>query len=184
MKKQSLLLVLLLAIASTVMAQSKSAFSNGDNLFNAGVGLGSPFFGTGYSSSLPVNPTVSFEHGFTDEISAGAQVSYASYKYNYGYAGSAYAFKESATYIGVRGSYHLGQMLELDSKFDVYGGASLGYVVVSLSDNAGYSASAASDIGYGVFGGGKYYFSNNAGIFAEVGYQSLSFLSVGITLKF
>ncbi|MES2109588.1 MAG: hypothetical protein V4577_12600 [Bacteroidota bacterium] len=185
MKKQSLLLVLLLAITSTVMAQSKSAFSNGDNLLNVGIGLGTPFFGTGYSASLPVNPTISFEHGFSDEISVGAQVSYASYKFNDTYQGQTYySFKYNATYVGVRGSYHLGEMLELDSKFDVYGGGSLGYVVLSASDSEGYSGTLGSAVGYGVFGGGKYFFSHNAGIYAEVGYQSLSYLNVGLALKF
>ncbi|MBS1525015.1 MAG: outer membrane beta-barrel protein [Bacteroidetes bacterium] len=185
MKKNYLLTALfIITTGSLAMAQSKSVFSNGDNLLNLGIGLGSPYFGAGYSASLPINPTVSFEHGFTDAISAGAEVSYASSKYSYSVPGAAYSFKESATYLGVRGSYHFNELLQIPDKFDVYGGASLGYVVVSVSDNQGYAASAASGAGFGVFAGGRYYFQSNLAIYAELGYQSLSVLNAGITLKF
>jgi len=185
MKKKLQIIALLLSLATIVRAQSKSsAFNSGDNMLNFGVGLGSPFFGTGYSSSLPVNPTVFFEHGFTDEISIGAQASYASAKYEYAYFGDAYSFKESATYLGVRGSYHLGQAFDLDSKFDVYAGGSLGYVVVSIKDNQGYSGAAASAVGYGGFAGARYFFGQKTGVYAELGYQSLSFVNIGLTLKF
>jgi hypothetical protein len=183
--KKNLLLTLVLAavVGSAAFAQSKSAFSKGDNLLNLGIGLGSPYFGSGYSSSLPVNPTVSFEHGITDAISVGAEVSYASSKYSYGILGSNYSFKESATFIGARGSYHFNELLNLDSKFDVYGGATIGYVIVSVSNNQGYTASAASGAGFGAFAGGKYYFSKIA-VYAELGYQSLSVMNAGITLRF
>src|ERR1700743_3137827 len=151
MKKQILFLVLIIISTLTTMAQkSENAFSSSDNLLNVGIGLGSPFFGSGYSASLPVNPSVSYEHGLTDEISVGGQLSYASSKFSYAYLGSGYSFKENAIYIGARGSYHLNDILDLDSKFDLYGGASLGYVVVNVSDNAGYIGSAASAVGFGV----------------------------------
>lgn len=184
--KRNLLFTALLIIAtgSLVKAQSKLAFNNGDNLLNLGIGLGSPYFGAGYSASLPINPTVSFEHGFTDAISAGATVSYASSKYNYNLVGTPYSIKESATYLGVRGSYHFNALWNIPDKFDVYGGASLGYVIVSVSDSQGYAASAASGAGFGVFAGGKYYFQPSLAIYAELGYQSLSVLNAGITLKF
>src|SRR5580704_4364611 len=121
MKKTLQIIALFTLVATYVNAQPKSAaFNNGDNLINIGIGVGSPFFGTGYSNSLPVNPTISVEHGFTDQISAGAQISYASTKYNYSYVGDPYTFKESATYVGVRGSYHLGEVFGLGNKFDVY----------------------------------------------------------------
>jgi len=185
MKKNLLLTVFLIAIASSVcLAQSKSAYNNGDNLLNVGIGFGSPFFGSGYSASLPVNPIVSYERGITNEISVGGTLSYASSKYDYSILGSAYTFKESATYLGIRGSYHLNHILKVDKKFDVYGGASLGYVIVSVSDNQGYSGSAASGAGFGVFAGGRYYFQQSLGIYAELGYQSLSVLNAGITFKF
>lgn len=164
-------------------ADEVRAYSKGDNLLNVGVGIGSPFFGSGYSSSLPVNPSVSYEKGITDAISVGGQLSYASSKYKVNYPGSNYTFKENAFYIGARGSYHFNELLQLDPKFDVYGGASLGYVITSVSDNQGFSSSTGSGIGFGVFAGGKYYFSSKTGLFAELGYQSLAVLNVGVAFK-
>ena len=182
MKKQLLLVALFLVISSAVMAQKGSAYSNGDNLVNIGIGLGTPFFGSGYSSSLPINPSFSYEKGVTDVISVGGQLSYASAKYNDPF--DDYRFKENAFYIGARGSYHFNQALDLDSRFAVYGGASLGYVVVSVSDNTGFSGSAASDLGFGLFAGGKYYIQEGTAIYAELGYQSLAFLNIGVAFKF
>lgn len=184
MKKNLLLTVLLIIIICSVgLAQSKS-YSQGDNLLNVGIGLGSPYFGAGYSSSLPVNPTVSYERGITDVISVGGSLSYASSKYNYNIVGTAYSLKESATSVSLRGSYHLNDILSIDKKYDLYGGAALGYVIVSVSNSLGYAASAASGAGFGVFAGGKYYFQSNLAIYAELGYQSLSVLNAGITFKF
>lgn len=162
---------------------SVSAYSKGDYLLNIGVGIGSPFFGSGYSTSLPVNPGISYEKGITDEISVGGQVAYASSKYNVNLPGANYSFKQNAFYIGARGSYHFNELLKLDPKFDVYGGASLGYVVASVSDSQGFNGTTGSGIGFGLFAGGKYYFSNNTGLFAELGYQSLAVLNVGVTFK-
>lgn len=185
MKRNLLFTALLIVMGSSLaMAQSKQAFNNGDNLLNVGIGIGSPYFGAGYSASLPINPTVSFEHGITDAISVGATASYASSKYNYNLVGTPYSYKETATYLGVRGSYHFNELLQIPEQFDVYGGATAGYVIVSVSDSQGYSASAASGAGFGVFAGGKYYFASNIAVYAEAGYQSLSLLNAGITLKF
>jgi len=185
MKKTLLIIFLLMAARTISVAQSSSAFSNGDNLFNAGIGIGTPFFGSGYSSSLPVNPTISYERGITDQISVGAQLSYASSKYSFddGF-GDDYSFTESAVYVGARGSYHFGEQLGLDSKFDVYGGVSAGYVVVTVSDNEGDSDTGTSKPGFGAFAGGKYFFQPKLGVYAEVGYQSLSYLNIGLAFKF
>lgn len=184
MKKHLLLITLfIIGISSAAIAQGGgSAYNNGDNLLNIGIGIGSPFFGSGYSSSLPVNPSLSYEKGVTDAISVGGQLSYASSKFD-DYPYSNYRFKESAFYIGARGSYHFNQDLNLDSRFDIYGGASLGYVIVNVSDNTGYSGSAASDVGFGLFAGGKYYFQENTAVYAELGYQSLAFLNIGVAFK-
>lgn len=181
MKKQLLFIALFMLTALAGMAQSKSSFAKGDNLLNIGVGIGSPFFGSGYTSSLPVNPTISYERGVTDAISVGGQLSYASSKYESGI--SNYSFKESAIYIGARGSYHFNELLDLNPKFDLYGGASLGYVTVSISDNQGSFDGTASGFGFGLFAGGKYYLKPSTALYAELGYQSLSFLNIGVAFK-
>lgn len=184
MKKTLLAILLLTTICLSTKAQSISPFKKGDNLLNVGIGLGSPFFGSGYSASLPFNPTISFEKGVSDEISVGGQLSYASSKYSFGYFGYDYSFKLNAIYIGARGSYHLNEVFEIDDdRFDIYGGASLGYVIVSVNDNEGYGNAAGSAFGYGAFAGGKYYLKPKMALYAELGYQSLSYLNIGISFK-
>jgi len=184
MKKQLSLITLFTLITFAGMAQSKSStFNDGDNLLNVGIGIGSPYFGTGYKASLPINPSISYEKGITDAISVGGQLSYASSKFNDDF-NNAYSFKENAFYIGARGSYHFSRLLDIDPKFDLYGGASLGYVAVSVSDNTGSLGSTASGLGFGLFAGGKYYFQQSTAIYAELGYQSLSFLNIGVAFKF
>ena len=185
MKKFLFTIAFAAVIHSFGMAQSSSSvFNNGDNLLNIGIGVGSPFFGSGYSASIPVNPTITYEKGVTDAISVGATFSYASSKYTYSDFTSDYTLKESAIYIGARGSYHFNQLINLDNNLDLYGGASLGYVIVSVSDNQGDSAAAASAAGFGLFAGAKYFFAPTTGIYAELGYESLSYLNIGITFKF
>ena len=74
--------------------------------------------------------------------------------------------------------------MDLGEKVDLYGGASVGYVIVSVSDNQGYTGSAASTAGFGVFGGIRYYFQPKIAVYGELGYQSLSVLNIGVTFKF
>jgi hypothetical protein len=178
--KKILLAVLGLSVFTSVSrAQSSSdGFAKGDNVVNLGIGLGTPFFSGGYSSSLPINPTISFEHGIGNAISVGAELSYATAKDSY------YGIKYSATYVGARGSYHFGDALQLDKKIDLYGGVGLGYVIVSVSDNTDHLAATGSAAGYGLYAGGKYYFAPSTAVYAELGYQSLSYLNIGIAFKF
>ena len=173
MKKAIILLSAVLLYSSVSFAQ---AYKKGNNLVNIGIGVGTPFFGTGYKASLPVNPTVTYERGVSDEISVGGTVSYASSKYEYHDGSYFYSSKLSATFIGARGSYHFD--LNNDN-YDVYAGAGLGYVIVS-----GDGFSVGSGVGYTAFAGGKYYFSNNTAVYAELGYASLALLNIGVALKF
>ncbi len=170
--KKSFILVAALSLVSFL--SNAQSFKDGDKLLNLGLGLGSPYFGSGYTSSLPVNPTITYEKGISNEISVGGTVSYASAKLK------SYDLKYNAFYLGARGSYHFSSNV----KTDLYGGAGLGYVVVSLADSEYGSYGAASGVGYSLFVGGRYYFTNATALYGELGYGSLSILNVGVTLKF
>ncbi len=177
MKKllSSLFLVALLAFsAQNVMAQ----YAQGDKLLNVGIGLGGYYNYGGYYGGLyggggGVTLGGSFEYGFTDQISAGAQIDF--YSRNYGGGG-----RVTTIPIALRGSYHFNELLNLNNdKIDLYGGLQLGYFLES--NNFGDSRS-----GRGLFGvhiGGKYYFQPNLGAFAEVGY-GVTGLKLGVAFKF
>src|ERR1700735_2335646 len=99
--------------APVVVHQKDESFSVLDkNFLDPGVGLGT------YYKGLPFG--ISFEHGFTDDISAGAFVNYSSYNY------ADFGYKLNIVYAGVRGSYHFAKLFNVTNpKFDPYGGVGI-----------------------------------------------------------
>jgi len=187
MKKLFLLLLIFLS-AATLNAQVKKkpvkpapknhlpktdGFSvMNKNFLDPGIGLGT------YYKGLPFG--VSYEHGFTDEISAGPFLNYSSYSDN-----GLYNYSLHLLYVGVRGSYHLAKLLNVSNpKFDPYAGVSLGYYSASY-DYAGDPLPGAygSTVFLGVHAGARYMFSDHIGGFAEVGY-GVAALQVGVSFKF
>ena len=183
MKKKFLIaagVLLSLFAQNTSFAQDANEFTDvkGMNLLNAGVGLGSyGLYGTG---GLPI--AASFEHGFSKNISAGIETSIIQRKY-------ADSWKYSYFIIGVRGSYHVNEALNISNpKVDLYGGAGLLYrrfKVKYLHDSSEDFLGKASsgDMVINLHAGGRYMFNKQVGAFAEVGY-GISPLKLGVSLKF
>ncbi len=69
-------IIFTIAIAFGLTASAQT-YDEGDNLLNIGIGLGSAFK-TGTTSLPPIS--ASFEHGFTDKISAGGIIAYTGSK--------------------------------------------------------------------------------------------------------
>lgn len=175
-------IIFTIAIALGLSASAQT-YDEGDNLLNIGIGLGSAFR-TGTSTLPPFS--VSFEHGFTDKISAGGILAYMGSKEEVSVFTTTYTFKYSYIIFGARGSYHFYNT----DKLDAYGGAMLGYVVgnskVEVDGPSGFFTPQPASVGgvaYGFHLGGRYYFSDKMGAFAELGY-GLAILNVGITAKF
>ncbi len=176
MKKLLTLAFAFLATATftSVFAQS---YQKGDNLLSAGLGLGAYTAG-----GIPIG--ISYERGITDEISVGGSVDYA----RYGYRSGGYKWNYTFIYVGARGSYHFGNLLNLgNDKIDPYAGISLGFRSASYHDNTGYNGDYYSPYGSGVFLGihigGRYMFSEKFGAYGEVGY-GVAALKLGVTAKF
>lgn len=168
--------IFLSAFAQAQKTTDEGQTVRGINFINAGIGIGTfGFTGTG---GLPI--TASFEHGFTDEISAGVSIGLVSTKY-------ASYWKYNYTVIGVRGSYHFNELINLSNpKVDVYGGATLFYRRYSVKysgPNTFDDKSSAGAVSFAIHAGGRYFFSNNFGAFAELGY-GISPLQLGLTFKF
>jgi hypothetical protein len=160
MKKLLTFSFLLAVLLTTSFKGFSQAYKQGDNLLNAGIGVANTY-GTAFGAS--------FEHGFTDNISAGGSVDFLKYSY-LGFSGPTWL------YFAARGSYHAGELLKAGDKLDPYIGAGLGYL--SAGDSVGFG---------GLFFqghlGARYFFSDNLGGFAEVGAGSAA-LKLGVTLKF
>lgn len=166
-------LVGLFGISSSAFAQ----FAKNDKLFNLGIGLNSY-----YSGGIPLS--ASFEVGVTKEISVGAGLDYLGYNYNA--FGTNYSF--SALYIGLRGSYHFSEVINLNvPELDLYGGATLGYRNFSWSDgysNSGLGNRYGSNAFLGIFAGARYYFTPGIGGFLELGAGGSSNARLGVAFKF
>lgn len=157
-------------------------YRKGVNNLNIGIGFGDVAGGYGTSSLPPIS--VGYQIGIEDKISVGGIVGYSSSTYDFGgWGGTNYEWTYTYIIIGARGEYHL---LEASNPFDVYGGVTLGYNIVSVSEPSGFSGygytAGASYLFYGVHAGARYAFSPSFGAFAELGY-GLGIVNVGVNFK-
>lgn len=173
MKKllSSLFIVALLAFSSEgAMAQ---VYEKGDKLLNVGVGLGT--YGAG-----GIGLGGSFEYGIHEAISVGALAGYSGKNY--------FGSRFSVLYLGVRGSYHFNELLNLNNdQIDLYAGAGLGYRNVTWNIDGIGGGFLGKTYGGGIYPllhiGGKYYLKPNLGLFAELG-SGFGTLQAGVAFKF
>ncbi len=189
-------ILLLLSISVSMQQANAQVFETENNFLQAGYGLG-----LGYGKYLSAYQTysgykfsgfgpayVSFERGVFDNIGIGLAVSYSSYggewfnglNYNYSY-------RWSTLSIMARGAYHI---LVSNDKFDPYLGVGIGFLKYGYKwtsndpsfNEESYNVSLGTPIGYQIFAGARYMFSNNIGGYAEVGY-GLSIANFGLTFN-
>lgn len=184
MKKIHPLTVALFLLLS--QAARSQTYKIGTNVVSAGVGLGSSLGNYSYASQSP-GFSAQFERGIWElgpgVVSLGGYVGIKNYKYSYTdpYGGGHYESKWNYTIVGVRGAYHY---TGLDiSNLDVYGGVMLSYDALSFKDNSGSSLHYGSTVGATGFVGGRYFFAQMLGAYAELGY-GVSYLNIGLCLKF
>ena len=179
------LVVLVFCAAFSVGVNAQNVFSKGDNNLNLGVGIGSVLGGTGYSTTTPPL-SVSYERGIIDQLfddkstlGIGAYLGYVANKYDFG---GGYGWKYSHTIVGARGALHY----QLVDKLDTYGGLMLGYDIINYTTygNGNFAGSpTSSSPSWSLFLGARYYFTDNIGAFAELGY-GIALLQVGVSFKF
>ncbi|WP_338793547.1 outer membrane beta-barrel protein [Bernardetia sp. MNP-M8] len=168
--------VLMCALFIFSFSTAQAQYEQGQLDVNLGVGLLPTFLGAGTTAKLPPIG-LSVDYGVSDNISIGGYASYASAtvdsfdEWNYTY-----------TILGARGAYHFNVS---NDRFDPYGGALLGYNIVSVDygDSAFTSGGAASAFTWSAFLGARYRFTDNLGVYGELGY-GISILQLGVNLKF
>lgn len=178
--KKILVLLLVVCFSITQLVAQESTFVKGDKVLNLGIGLGSTYYSSYYSSSIPAL-SASFEVGVADNIFEKGVIGVGGY---IGYSASKYAnyWKTSNIVVGARGTFHY----PLVNKLDTYTGLLLGYNIASTkyydSYLGGFNASSSS-IASAWFVGARYYFSESFAGMAELGY-GVSYLTLGVSLKF
>lgn len=184
MKIKSLLLTTLFAFGFLIVSAQTPTFEKGDKVLNLGIGFGG--YGTlGYRVALPP-VSASFEVGILDgildkgTIGVGGYLAFASYKQR-GYIGDSY-WSYSRFVIGPRGTFHY----PLVDKLDTYGGLMLGFSKKTWKWNGSSTHGddpGGSGIGFALFGGARYYFTDQLAAMAELGF-GISYLNIGVALKF
>ncbi len=158
-------------------------FQKGTTVVNAGIGLGTALGGLGKARpaiSLSLDRGV-WPVGGPGVISLGGYLGNTGYKYSSG----GYTAKWNYFIVGARGAYHYNGFSSVP-KLDVYGGAMLGYNIVNYSSDGNdvdISNSYGSGIGFSGFLGGRWFFTERIGAYAELGY-GVSVLNAGLAIKF
>ena len=175
-------------LAFNLSAQD-NLLTKGEKVLNLGIGFGSTLYhGSGYTTSIPPI-SASFEVGVKDDvldigsIGVGGYLGYTSSKWEYTYFGGNWGYKYSSLVVGARGSFHY----PLIDKLDTYTGLMLGFNVVTAKDIGtvdplfNYNAST-SGVVWAWYAGGRYYFTDNFAVMAEIGY-GIAWFNVGVALK-
>jgi hypothetical protein len=171
MKKNFLPILFSVILSLSLNTLSAQEFKSGTNVVSLGIGLGSSFGGFGYGSQTPAI-SVQFEHGQWDvggpgTISLGGYVGFKSFKFD-----TYYSEKWTYTVIGIRSAYHYNGLNV--PHLDAYGGLMLSYNIVSYSFDGPsyysyYRGSYPSYLGFTLYLGGRYFFTDNLGAFLELG---------------
>jgi len=186
--------ILACSVLFTVSNTQAQSFNVGTSAINLGIGFGTAVGYVGGASS-GIGISGSYEYGVAvlgpGKVGLGVIINYqgASYSSTDG-VGDNYKETWNTTYFGVRGIYH--PDFCNGKNYDVYAGIQLGYVHYGYSEtvsgpNSGYfqnsSGGLSSGVWPGIVVGGRYYFTDNIGAFAEIGYD-IDYLKIGLAFKF
>ncbi len=133
--------------------------------------------GLGFSNwGVPVYGGVDF--GIDKDITLGFEVSARRYKEKY----RSNFYNHSIIGISGNGNYHFNRVLNIPKKFDFYAGINIGFYNWSSPNN--YPGNYNSGLGLGAQIGGRYYFTNKAGLNMEFGSgNAFSGGKIGLTFK-
>lgn len=175
------------SLFATVANAQDLAYQKGDNLFNAGFGLGYYNYGFGFGRTFSIPALeANFEVGIHDYFGVGPYAGFVSWNYtNTNFNGNFSIFT-----VGVRGSFHYSalveELLETDltsDKLDLYVTMILGAEIENYSDDFETLYDNQTTVFVGPVLGARYYFGKSFGIYAEGGRGSFSFLKLGVSLK-
>lgn len=171
-------------LASAQMNVKAQAFENGSMVANAGLGFGWYSYGYGAKSFPAVS--LSLEKGIKEldfgTLSIGGIAGYkrASYAWL-----SNYDFSWTDIVVAARGAIHMD--LLKNEKIDTYGGLGVGLRFETYNYYTGFGTyEKAKDTNvhplFAFYVGGRYYFTEKLGGFAELGY-GLGYFTVGLSYK-
>jgi hypothetical protein len=193
MKKLFILSIVLLGWACTGYAQSTRSFYNKSfESRNSGsfdqsamllsFGLGFPNVAVGYNGLAGFPPLyVKYEQGFLrDDVGLGGyfSTSFGSVRYfnNNNNTFSVFSF-------GLLGYYHFNKLIPIE-KMDVYAGAGLGFRTINYSNDGALGVYPSETRVMPLMKVGiRYYLTPKLAPYAETGYDGMSSLNIGLTVR-
>jgi opacity protein-like surface antigen len=187
--------IILLLFVSSSISSNAQIFESGSKHVSVGYGLGlgsgrllnlyEGYPGYSFSGFGPVQ--FAYEQGITDNIGIGAAVGYSSYGGKWQQSSYNYRYSWRTISVMVRGAYHFDVK---NRNFDPYGGVGLGFLKYSYNwtsnepgfNESNYNISSASPLGYQLFLGTRYHFTDQIGAYAELGY-GIAVFNAGLTFK-
>src|SRR5690606_28213338 len=122
-----------------------------------------------------------YEHGIMDEIGLGGYIAAGFGNYFHGANHKINVFGISAAFLGY---YHFNKLIPV-SKLDVYAGVGVGFRSLAYQAKSGNWEPENRFSALPVFKvGARWYFTQSFGVYAESGYDNMSSVNLGITLRF
>lgn len=187
MKK--LLFIVTAALIGYQGQAQESTFYKGDIVFNAGIGIGTTLWsGAGYNSILPP-VSISGEYGIVEDfltddltLGIGGYIGIAGSRFTSRFGNEEWGYRYNYTVIGGRAAVHYPLLDQLDT----YGGLMISYNSVSVKEIGtipiGLGRAASGGMGFSLYVGGRYYFSEQFAAMLELGY-GIAYLNIGVALK-
>jgi len=171
MKK--LIIITLSALLVSVVHFTAEAQSTYGRTLNLGLGVG------GYSGyykyagrSLPVFH-LDYEFDVAKSFTLAPFISLYTYSNEYYWGNTNYTYNETVIPVGVKGTYYFDELLNADSHWDFYLGASLGFALVNSHWEAGYDGddkyfNKGNSVLLDMHIGTEYHFNNRLGAFLDL----------------
>jgi hypothetical protein len=176
--KKIIIIAMTIMIVSTIGFESSAQSTYGKTL-NLGLGVGG--YGGYYKyagRSLPVFH-LDYEFDVAKDFTLAPFISFYNYSNEYywgnnNYPDQYYTYNETVIPIGVKGTYYFDQILNANSKWDFYLGASLGFALVNSRWDAGYNGdqkyfnNKGNSVFLDVHIGTEYHFNSRLGAFLDL----------------
>ncbi|MDR3123678.1 MAG: hypothetical protein LBU16_07875 [Treponema sp.] len=185
-KKIGAALIIALVAGGGVFAVDWAAYpdsiAKGNFIINAGIGFGTPLYGSMVIPPLSVSADYALPIGglpFTLGVLGGFNASERKWS-------DGYIEKFTGIVIAGRFGYHPNLGVK---NLDVYAGTALGYYIYSREGEGNWTGSTPKpDDDYsrpywGLNLGARYAFTGNIGAFVELGYSALTFVTAGVSFK-
>lgn len=166
MKKNTLIIMILILSVSTTFAQSP--LSNNQTQLNVGVGF----------SDWGVPVYIGFDHGISKNFSLGGELSYRHYEE---YWQDIY-YSHSITGLSGNINYHFNQLFRIRPTWDLYAGLNAGFYIWNSPNT--YRGTESTGLGLGTQIGIRYYLSRKVALNLEFGSgNAFSNGKLGLSIK-